>query len=161
VETRDAMKTSDSGILRLIAASKFAKVALLISVGIGIFKSLHTDLACTLEHWITMLGLNPGNQFVEATLTKAANLSPHKVKLLGAGSFIYAGLFLTEGVGLWLAKRWGEWITVIITGSLVPIEIYEIFRRLSVIKILVLITNLAIVAYLVYRIRNNKRNPSP
>jgi uncharacterized membrane protein (DUF2068 family) len=155
------MITSDRGILRLIATSKFVKVALLISVGVGIFKSLHTDLACTLEHWITMLGLNPGNQFIEATLTKAANLSPHKVKFLGAGSFIYAGLFLTEGVGLWMAKRWGEWITVIITGSLVPVEIYEIFRRLSVIKILALITNLAIVAYLVYRIRNNKRNPSP
>ena len=148
------MKTSDRGILRLIATSKFVKVALLISVGVGIFKSLHTDLACALEHWITMLGLNPGNQFVEATLTKAANLSPHKVKLLGAGSFIYAGLFLTEGVGLWLARRWGEWVTVFITSSLIPVEIYEIFRQLSVIKILVLITNLAIVAYLIYRIRN-------
>ena len=145
-------------MLRLIATSKFLKVALLIVTGVGIFKLSHKDLACALEHWIAMLGLNPGNQFVEAALTKAANLTPHKVKLLGAGSFIYAGLFLTEGVGLWLASRWGEWLTVIITSSLVPVEIYEIFHHLSVIKILVLITNLAIVAYLVYRIRNDDRS---
>ena len=147
-------------MLRFIATLKFLKAALLIATGIGIFKLLHQDLACRLEHWITMLGLNPGNQFVEAALTKAANLSPHKVKLLGAGSFIYAGLFLTEGVGLWLARRWGEWVTVIITSSLVPVEVYEIFRHLNVIKILVLITNLGVVAYLVYRIRNDDRNPS-
>jgi uncharacterized membrane protein (DUF2068 family) len=154
------MKTSDRGMLRVIATLKFLKVALLIATGVGIFKLLHKDLGCAMEHWITMLGLNPGNQFVEAALTKAANLTPHKMKLLGAGSFIYAGLFLTEGVGLWLAKRWGEWLTVIITSSLVPVEIYEIFRHLSVIKILVVITNIAIVAYLVYRIRNDERNPS-
>jgi uncharacterized membrane protein (DUF2068 family) len=97
-------------MLRLIATLKFLKVALLVATGVGIFKLLHKDLGCAMEHWITMLGLNPGNQFVEAALTKAANLTPHKMKLLGAGSFIYAGLFLTEGVGLWLAKRWGEWL---------------------------------------------------
>lgn len=154
------MKISDRGMLRFIATLKFLKVALLIVTGVGILKLLHKDLACALEHWITMLGLNPGNQFVEAALTKAANLTPHKVKLLGAGSFIYAGLFLTEGVGLWLASRWGEWLTVIITSSLVPVEVYEIFRHLSFIKILLLITNLAIVAYLVFRIREDDRNPS-
>jgi uncharacterized membrane protein (DUF2068 family) len=147
-------------MLRLIATFKFLKVALLIATGVGIFKMLHKDLACALEHWIAMLGLNPGNQFVEAALTKAANLTPHKVELLGAGSFIYAGLFLTEGIGLWMAKRWGEWFTVIITSSLVPVEIYEIFHHVSMIKIFVLIINLAIVAYLVYRIRTDKRTTS-
>ncbi len=155
-----SMKTTDRGMLRLIASLKFLKVALLIATGVGIFKMLHKDLACALEHWIAMLGLDPGNHFVEAALTKAANLTPHKVKLLGAGSFIYAGLFMTEGIGLWMAKRWGEWFTVIITSSLVPVEIYEICRHLSIIKILVLIINLAIVAYLVYRIRTDERTPS-
>jgi uncharacterized membrane protein (DUF2068 family) len=155
-----SMKTTDRGMLRLIASLKFLKVALLIATGVGIFKMLHKDLACVLEHWIAMLGLDPGNQFVEAALTKAANLTPHKVKLLGAGSFIYAGLFMTEGIGLWMAKRWGEWFTVIITSSLVPVEIYEICRHLSIIKILVLIINLAIVAYLVYRIRTDERTSS-
>jgi uncharacterized membrane protein (DUF2068 family) len=154
------MKTSDRGMLRLIATFKFLKVALLIATGVGIFKMLHKDLACALEHWIAMLGLNPGNQFVEAALTKAANLTPHKVKLLGAGSFIYSGLFLTEGIGLWMAKRWGEWLTVIITSSLVPVEIYEIFHHVSVIKILVLIINLAIVAYLIYCIRTDDHTAS-
>jgi uncharacterized membrane protein (DUF2068 family) len=69
-------------------------------------------------------------------------------------SFVYAGLFLTEGVGLWLVKRWAEWFSVIITTSLVPVEIYEIHRHPSAMKCLVLILNIAVVGYLLYRIRN-------
>jgi uncharacterized membrane protein (DUF2068 family) len=147
------MKPSDRTMLRLIALFKFVKVLLLVSVGVGAFKLLHKNMAIEAEHWIDMLGLNPGNHYVDKVLEKAANLTPHKIKLLGVGSFIYAGLFLTEGTGLWLAKRWGEWVTVIITSSLVPVEIYEIHRHPNAIKISVLIINVAIVTYLIYRIR--------
>jgi hypothetical protein len=62
----------------------------------------------------------------------------------------------TEGIGLWLEKRWAEWLTVIITSSLVPIEIYEIYRHPSPVKISVFLLNIAIVVYLVYRIRNSQ-----
>jgi uncharacterized membrane protein (DUF2068 family) len=68
---------------------------------------------------------------------------------------LYAGLFLVEGTGLWLQRRWGEWATVVITGLLIPVEVYEIFRHPGSAKILVLIVNMAVVGYLVYRIRTN------
>ena len=67
---------------------------------------------------------------------------------------LYAALFLAEGTGLWLEKRWGEWLTVIITSSLVPVEIYEIYRHPSAVKVAVLVINLGIVGYLIYRIRS-------
>jgi len=72
-------------------------------------------------------------------------------------SFIYAEPFLTEGVGLWLMKRWAEWFTIIITSSLVPVEIYELVRHPTVTKILVLIINIAVVIYLLYRIRRDEQ----
>ena len=65
---------------------------------------------------------------------------------------MYAGLFLTEGIGLWLAKRWAEWFTAIITGSLIPFELYETLHRPTAIRILVLLLNLAVLAYLIRRI---------
>jgi uncharacterized membrane protein (DUF2068 family) len=89
-------------------------------------------------------------------LERAANLTPNNIKGLGIVSFIYAGLFLTEGIGLWLVKRWAEWFTVIITSSLVPLEVYEIYRHPSPIKILVLVINIAVVGYLLYRIRTDR-----
>jgi uncharacterized membrane protein (DUF2068 family) len=123
---------------------------------VGALKLLHENAADALGRWTAMLGFDPGNQYVDNALQKLANLTPNKIKGLGVGSFVYAGLFLTEGIGLWMVRRWAEWFTVIVTSSLVPVEIYEIQRHPSPVKILVLMINLAVVGYLVYRIRNSR-----
>jgi uncharacterized membrane protein (DUF2068 family) len=147
------MKSSNKMFLRLIAVFKLFKASILIAVGVGAFKLLHKDVADAVERWVELLRLDPNNHFIDAALEKASDISPGKIKELGLGSMVYAGLFLTEGIGLWLEKRWAEWLTVIITSSLVPIEIYEIHRHPTPVKIAALLINLAIVAYLVYRIR--------
>jgi uncharacterized membrane protein (DUF2068 family) len=148
------MKSSGNRLIRLIALFKLLKAALLIGVGMGAFHLVHRDLASVLEHWVRMFGLDPGNRYVDRALQKFGNLTPNKIKSFGVVSFIYAGLFLTEGIGLWLVKRWAEWFSVIITTSLVPVEVYEIYRHPSVIKCFVLVVNIAVVGYLLYRIRN-------
>ena len=125
----------------------------MIALGVGAFKLLHKDLGEVMEHWTMALGLDPGNRLVDAALSRASNLSPEQIKKLGLGSFLYAVLFLAEGTGLWLLKRWGEWLTVIITGSLVPVEIYEIYRHPSAVKVMVLVVNLGVVAYLIHHMR--------
>ena len=147
------MKSSDGAVLRLIAIFKLLKAITLIAIGVGALKLLHRDIGSTLEHWVAVSGLDPGNRWVERGIEKASNLSHAKVRGLGIVSFIYAGLFLTEGIGLWLMKHWAEWFTIIITSSLVPVEIYELYRHPTASKILVLIINIAVVAYLGYRIR--------
>src|SRR5580658_3409805 len=148
------MKSSDNRLIRLIAFFKLLKSALLIAVGMSALRLLHKDIASVLEHWVRMLGLDPGNRYVDRALQKFGNLTPNKIKSFGVVSFIYAGLFLTEGIGLWLVKRWAEWFSVIITSSLLPVEVYELYRHPSPIKSLVLMVNIAVVGYLVYRIRN-------
>ncbi len=158
------MKSADSRLLRLIAVFKLLKAFLLIAVGVSALNLLHKDVAGMVEHWAAMFGLDPGNQYVGTALQKLANLTPNKIRGLGIVSFIYAGLFLTEGVGLWLMKRWAEWFTTIITGSLVPVEVYEIYRHPRLIKIVILIINIAVVVYLIYRIRNERhqlKHPTP
>ena len=150
------MKSSGDGLIRLIAISKFLNAGLLIALGIGLFRLLHKDVGDVLEHWIETFKLDPGNRFLDFALEKAARVSPEQVKRLGLGSFLYAGLFLAEGTGLWLRKRWGEWLTVIITSSLVPLELYEIHRHSSYVKLVVLAFNVGIVLYLIYRIRTRR-----
>lgn len=150
------MKSSDDGLIRLIAIFKFFKAALLIALGVGLFKLLHKDVGEVLEHWCEALRLDPGSHFVNMALEKAGHVSPQQVKKLGLGSLLYAGLFLAEGTGLWMRKRWGEWLTVIITSSLVPVEVYEIYRHFSYVKVGVLALNVAIVIYLIYRMRTKR-----
>jgi uncharacterized membrane protein (DUF2068 family) len=151
---------SDDRLLRLIAAFKLLKAGLLIALGVGSFKLLHKDMAAVVEHWVDAFNLDPANRLVDAAIARVSTLTPEQIKKLGLGSFVYAGLFLIEGVGLWLLKPWAEWVTVIITGSLVPIEIYEIHRHPSLVKWGVLVINLAIVGYLIYRIRSRRSQHS-
>ena len=159
VHNRFAMKSSNNGFIRVIAVFKVFKALALVALGAGAFKLIHRDVGEVLEHWIEALKLDPGNHFLDAALSKASNLSPAQIKKLGIGSFIYAGLFLTEGLGLWFLKRWAEWFTVIITSSLIPFEIFEIYRHPSIAKVLLLVVNIVVVAYLIYRIRA-QRSPS-
>ncbi len=147
----------DSGLIRLVAVFKLIKAASLVIAGFGILKLIHTDVAAQLDHWITMVGLDPGGRLVSRLIQQVTSASPQKIKDFGIVSFIYAALFLTEGIGLWLMKRWAEWFTVIITSSLVPVEIYEIYRHPTAIKTLVLIINVAVVGYLLFRIKKDSR----
>jgi uncharacterized membrane protein (DUF2068 family) len=150
------MNKSHDRFLRMIAVFKFLKCAMLIALGVGAFRLLHKDVGATAEHWVEAFKLDPGNRFVDAALARAARLRPEQIRKLGLGSFLYGALFLAEGTGLWLEKRWGEWLTVIITSSLVPVEVYEICRHPTWVKVAVLVINIGIVGYLVYRIRDRK-----
>lgn len=152
------MNSSQNGLIRLVAIFKLLKAAVLIVAGVGILKLIHADVGRELGHWIAVLGLDPGSGYVNDVIQKVTHVSPKKIKELGLGSFVYAALFLTEGIGLWLLKRWAEWFTVIITSSLVPLEVYEIHRHPTPVKIVVLVINIAVVVYLLYRIAKEPRD---
>ena len=146
-------RVSDGRLLRLIAVFKFLKAASLIAVSVGVFRTMHQDIGMHMEHLVRAMRLDPGNRYVVMLLARASNLTPEQVRKLGLAGLLYAALFLVEGTGLWMQKRWGEWATVVITGTLVPVELYEIFRHPSAVKVLLLIVNVVVVGYLVYRIR--------
>ena len=139
--------------LRVIAAFKLLKAAALIAVGVGALRLLHKDVGAIAEHWISMFQVDPHNHFIDLLLTKLSNVDDHRLKQLSIGTFIYSGVFLVEGVGLALQKRWAEYFTIITTSSLLPIEIYELVRRVSFGRCLALVINLAVVAYLIFELR--------
>lgn len=134
--------------LTLIALGKLIKVTLLVSAGVAALTMAH-DPPHSLQHWAHVVGVDAGNHWLHLLISKASGLSTHQLHALGVGSFVYAAIFAVEGVGLWLQKRWAEYLTVIVTLSFVPLEIYEIAHRFSAIKLATLGLNLAAVAYLV------------
>lgn len=150
------MKTSQSRVVRLIALFKLLKGVLLVLVGIAALKLLHMDIASAVDRWVAIPGLDQNSRFVGRALSTAAALTPDRVQDLIVGSFFYGGLFLTEGIGLWLLKRWAIWFTVIITGSFLPLEAYEIVRHPSAGKTVLSALNVALVAYLIRRIRDGR-----
>ena len=66
-------------------------------------------------------------------------------------------MFLTEGVGLYLRKRWAEILTVISTAGLIPLELYELFHKPTITRAILLLVNVAVVTYLIFEIRRLSR----
>lgn len=146
----------DTTTLLLIALFKLLKGLLLVAVAIGAVKLLHRDIADTVMHWIDVLRVDPDNRLIHGLLTKVLWVSPNQLKALSAGTFIYASLLLTEGTGLLLRQKWAEYFTIITTAGLIPLELYEIARHFTIVKVLVLAVNVAVVLYLVARVRQRR-----
>jgi len=143
--------------LRVIAVFKLLKGLLLVAVGIGAINLLHKDVGDLALQWITAIRVDPDNKLIHGLIMKLGLMDDRKLEELSIGSFFYAALLLTEGVGLWLKKRWAEYFTIITTCSLIPLEIYEIARKVTVTRIVVLLVNVAIVWYLFRELRKERR----
>ena len=147
--------------LWLIAAFKLLKACGLIAVGVGALRLLHKDVAAVVEHSINMFRVDPHNHFIDLLLAKLSILDDRRLKELSVGTFLYAGIFSVEGVGLALRKRWAEYFTIITTSSLLPIEVFELVRHASVGRMVALVINLAVVAYLIFELRRFPKQRVP
>jgi len=138
----------------MIGVLKLFKGILLLASGIGLLSLLHKDVGDVVTQWINVLHVDPDNRHIQGLLIKASILDQRRLKELGVGSFFYAGLLLTEGTGLLLGKRWAKYFSVIVTGSFIPLEIWELVKHFTVAKTVVIAVNVAIVWYLVLRLKD-------
>jgi uncharacterized membrane protein (DUF2068 family) len=137
----------------LIAVFKLLKGVVLLAVGIGGLRLLHKDVAAIADHWINAFRGDPHNRYLHWLLAKLPMVDDRKLKELSVGTFVYSAIFLTEGTGLALGKRWAEYFTIVTTASFLPLELYEIFRHATIAKGVALAVNIAVVLYLVRELR--------
>ena len=140
--------------LELIAAFKLFKALLLILAGAGALTLLRPEMATQVREWLAELTVGRGQQLVERALTFLNVASPKRITELGIASIVYGLLFATEGIGLWMQQRWAEYLTIVLTASLIPFEVYELYRKMTVLRTLALVVNVGVVVYLVYRVRH-------
>jgi uncharacterized membrane protein (DUF2068 family) len=150
-------RVTPSPALRLIAAFKLFKGLVLFAVGVGAVKLLHKDVAFEIERWADLFRVDPNNHYLHHLLERFSILDDRKLKELSVGTFFYSALQLTEGIGLLLAKRWAEYFTIIVTSSFIPLEVYEIVKRVSWAKLVVLLLNILVVVYLAIELRRNHK----
>ena len=146
----------DRYVLRLIAVDRALHVLILTFVGIvfltfaGHNRSLHADYQSIMD------ALNGGGaaalrvRGVLGYLRKAFDYTPAHLISLSLIFFAYAFLEAVEGVGLWFGKRWAEYLTFIATSLLIPYEVYELYLRVSVFKLVAFALNVLVAAYLLY-----------
>lgn len=140
-------------LLRLIGAFKVFKAILLIVAAISVFNLIHKDLADVIVKWARRLHIAPGTRLVEHLLERVLTITQRQLFVVGVILLVYAAMFTVEGIGLLLLKHWAEWMTVITTSALIPIEIYEMVQDPSWLKALAMVVNVAIAVYLFDHVR--------
>jgi uncharacterized membrane protein (DUF2068 family) len=153
-------KSDSDPWLRVIAFFKLIKAVLFFAAGVGVLHFFNKDVADQLEHLLDHLHVDPDNRYAQALIDQVGRMTNSNLKLaaLSIIAFFYSALFGTEGVGLFLRKRWAEWFVVIVTGSLLPVEIYEIIHKITALKIILTVVNLLILGYLIVVIRRKKKS---
>ena len=143
--------------LILIAAFKLAQALLFVAIGVGALHLLHQDIDDVLSQVAAALRFNPESRFVNFILDQASLLNDPLLRRIGAVAFSYAALGLAEGIGLYLEKAWGEYLTLAITASFLPLEVFEVFRRLTFVRVGLLVANILVFVYLMQVVAGRRK----
>ena len=147
--------------LIIIGAFKILEGTFFVLLGLGVVRLLHRDVGDLLLRLALALRIDPESHFVNLLLDKVQLLTPHKMRLISAGIFLKAGLDYLEGIGLAMEKTWAEWLTIGLTASFLPWEVFEIIRRFTWMKVGITLLNVLVLLYLLWvqqlRLRANHR----
>jgi uncharacterized membrane protein (DUF2068 family) len=143
--------------LKVIGILKLISGVTALAVGIGVFHFLGHDPGPKADRIITHLGLDPHNDLIHEAVSLISGIDRTHLRAIEFGTFFYATLHTVEGLGLILGYHWAEYLVIVATGSLIPFEIYEIYRKFTVLRIALFLLNVAIVIYLVITLRKDRR----
>ena len=155
-ELRDGEVTKDHGLL-LIGLFKLSKALLFFLMGLGALHMINRNVGDELIHLVMALRLDTEGRFVQFMLEKADQIDAHRLKQIGFADFAYAALALTEGIGLMKEKVWAEYLTLGLTLSFLPYELFELIRHPSWVWLSLLATNLAVLVYLLWWLDRKKK----
>jgi uncharacterized membrane protein (DUF2068 family) len=145
----------DRGLL-LIGLFKLTKAIFFFGVGVGAIHLLHKDLEDEVMRLALRFRFDPESRFVSLLLDKVDLIDAHRLRQISVATFAYSAVALTEGVGLLLEQVWAEYLTLILTVSFLPWELYELARRPDWFRLSLLLINLAVLGYLVWLLRRKK-----
>jgi uncharacterized membrane protein (DUF2068 family) len=146
----------DRGLL-MIGLFKLLEAVFFFLVGVGAIHFLHHDLGDAATRLAERLRFDLDGRMMSWVMDHLDDITAHRLKQIGAATFFYAGLRITEGVGLVMEKVWAEYLTVGVTISFLPWEVYEITRKLDWLRVGLLLVNLAVLAYLIWWLRRGRR----
>ncbi len=143
--------------LILIAVFKLGQALLFVAMGVGALRLVHKDIGDELESLANHLRFNTEPRLINFLLEKASLVDDKMLRRISAAFFLYASLDLVEGIGLYLEKTWAEFLTLAITASFLPWEIYEIIRKLTWLRVGLLAINALVLLYLAKTIWERQR----
>jgi uncharacterized membrane protein (DUF2068 family) len=145
-------------ILRIFAVERFLRALLFAGLAIGVWRFSASRLSIeeaydrelpAVRTLLRQLGFDVNHNKLLGLIQHAFTLNSHTLVLLALGAAAYAVLEVVEGVGLWMLKRWGEYFAMVATSIFLPYEVYDLTAKVTVLRLLAFLVNLALVVYLV------------
>jgi uncharacterized membrane protein (DUF2068 family) len=126
------------------------KGALVLLAGLGLLALIHRDVQAIAEKLVRQSHLDPASHYPRIFLDAASKVTDARLWLFAGAAGLYSLVRGVEAYGLWYERRWAEWFALVSGGLYIPIEIYELIVHTSWAKAAVLLTNVAVVAYMTY-----------
>jgi uncharacterized membrane protein (DUF2068 family) len=145
-------------LLPWIAAERTLRAIVLFLVGAALIANPHHNWGKTIANFARDLGLNPHSNGIQKIVHRLHAISSHRYAVFGIIALAYGALEAIEGYGLWRRRPWAEYLTVLATSLLFIPETWEIVNKPTVLKVGALLVNIAIVAYLILRLRARHRS---
>jgi uncharacterized membrane protein (DUF2068 family) len=151
-EIRSAFILRVFAVERLLRALVFGVLAVAVwrfaASRLSIEKAYDRELPA-LKALLRQLGFNVNHSRLLGLIQHAFTLNSRTLGYLAMGAAAYAVIELVEGTGLWLLKRWGEYFAMVATSLGLPFEVYDLTAKVTVLRVVAFVINLALVAYLV------------
>jgi uncharacterized membrane protein (DUF2068 family) len=147
--------------LRAVATYEASKGVIVLAVGLGLLGLIHRDLQQLAEDVVRHLHLNPSAHYPQVFVGVASKLSDARLWALAGGAAAYSGLRLLEATGLWRGRGWAKWLGALSGGVYIPVEVYEVARKVTATRLVLLILNAAVVAFLVWDLWKQRRLRAP
>ena len=136
--------------LRLVALFEASKGLLVLLVGLELLSLIHTGVQNAGEEIVERFHLNFARHHPRILLYATTHLNDSNVRLLALAALAYTTVRFIEAYGLWRLRAWAEWFAIVSGGVYLPFELYELVRHPTIVKAVILLLNLAIVAYLLH-----------
>jgi uncharacterized membrane protein (DUF2068 family) len=144
-------------VLRAVATLEFFKGIFVVVMGVCALALLHKDVWLIAESLLALLHVNTDRRSAQLFLDFADTITDARLWAAARIAFAYAALRFTEAFGLWKGRTWAEWVALVSGAVLLPFEIRELMRGLTALRCGLFIVNLAVVLYMLYVIRTNRR----
>lgn len=149
----------DAFILRLLAVERFVRGLLLLALAYGVYKfnGSRNSLQQVFDSYLPLLrplanrlGVDLQSAGPVKLIQEALKAQHSTLLLVAAGVLAYGVLELVEAIGLWLIKRWGEYVAVVGTSIFIPLEIYELIEKVTWLRVVAFLVNVFAVVYILW-----------
>jgi uncharacterized membrane protein (DUF2068 family) len=144
-------------VLRAVASFEFAKGVFVILMGFCALALVHKDVWVIAESLLALFHISTDRRSAQVFLDFADNVTDARLWAAARIAFAYAALRFTEAYGLWKERTWAEWVAFVSGTLLLPLEVRELFRGVTLLRCSLFVGNVAVVLYMLYVIVSNRR----